>query len=51
MAIEHAVFLYNRMPGEDYGMSKYKLWSRSFFLSSKEILSTCHNWGAPAYIL
>ena len=39
------------MPREDYGLSLYKIWSRFYFLPSKEILSTCHMCGAPAYII
>ena len=45
------VCLYNWIPREDSGMSTYELWIRSSFLTSKNILSTCHTWGAPSYVL
>ena len=49
--IDHAVCLYNLMPRENYVMFTYELWSHSSFINSKYILSTCHNWGSPAYVL
>ena len=51
MDIDHAVWLYNRIPCKDYVMLTYKLWGRSSFLSRKNIIPTCHTWGAPAYLL
>ena len=51
MAIDHAVWLYNRIPKRETGFSALELWSRSQFLPSKEILSTSHTWGCPAYVL
>ena len=51
MAIDHAVWIYNRIPRMDSGLSTFELWSRSSFLPTKEILSTCHVWGCPSYVL
>ena len=51
MAIDHAVRMYNIMPREDSSMSTYELWSRSLFIPSKDIISTCHTRGAPTYVL
>ena len=51
MSIEYAAWIYNQMPREDSGRSTYELYSRSRFLPRKEIISTCHTLGAPAYII
>ena len=51
MTIDHAVWLYKRMPHDDPGMYTYELWSRSSFIPRKEILSACNTWGCLAYII
>ena len=51
MAIDHAVWLYKKMPREYSGLSTYELWSRSYFLPSKDIISTFHTWSSPAYVI
>ena len=51
IAIDHTVWLYNLMPCKDSGMSTYEIWSRFSFIPIKEILYTCHTWGATTYVL
>ena len=51
MAMDHAVWIYNRIPRMDTGLSTRELWTRSTFLPTKEILATCHTWGCPTYVL
>ena len=33
------------------GLSAIKIWSRSIFEPVSEILSNCHVWGCPTYVL
>ena len=51
MAVDHAVWIYNRVPRMDSGLSALEIWGRSTFLPTKDILSTCHTWGSPTYVL
>ena len=51
MAIDHTVWLYNQILHRDSGMYKYKLYSWSYFIPSKDILSNWHNWGDTTYVL
>ena len=48
-AVKHAVYIYNRLPKLDTGLSTIDLWSRSRFALSK--LLTLSTWGCPCYIL
>ena len=51
MAIDHAVWLYNCIPDEVTGLMPLELWAKSTCTSTKEILSNCHVWGCPIFIL
>ena len=51
MAIDHAVWIYNRLPRMETGLSAIELYGRSTFMPVKDVLSTCHTWGCPAYVL
>ena len=50
MAMDQAVWLYNRIPRQDSGCSPHELWSRST-LHKQEQLADCHVWGCPVYVL
>jgi len=51
MAMDHAVWLYNRIPKMDTGLAPIELWTRSTFLPTKDMLSNCHTFGCPVYVL
>ena len=51
MAMDCAVWVYNRTPDMQYGLSAIEIWSRSRFESVSETLSNCHVWGCPIYVL
>ena len=50
MAMDYAVFIYNRLPNQSTGYSPIKLWTRTSFNLYK-LTRDCHVWGAPAYVL
>ena len=50
-AMDYAVWVYNRTPGMQSGLSTIEIWSRSRFEPVSETLSNCHVWGCPTYIL
>lgn len=50
MAMDQAVWLYNRIPRQDSGCSPHELWSRTT-THKQEVLSDCHVWGCPVYVL
>ena len=51
MAIDYAVWVYNRIPDIQSGFSAIETWSRSMFEPVSETLSNFHVWGCPIYIL
>ena len=51
MAMDYTVWVYNRTPDIQYGLSAIEIWSRSRFEPVSETLSNCHVWGCPTYVL
>ena len=51
MAMNYAVWVYNRTPDMQSGLSAIEIWSRSRFEPVSETLSNCHVWGCPKYVL
>ena len=49
LAVLHAVYVLNRVPREDSGLSPLELFTRQTWTRSK--LLDFHVWGAPAYVL
>ena len=47
MEIDFAVWVYNRIPDIQYGLSAIEIWSRSRFEPVSETLSNFHVWGFP----
>ena len=50
IAIDYAVWVYNRTPDMQSGLSAIEIWSRSRFEPVSETLSNCHVWGCPTYV-
>jgi hypothetical protein len=50
-AMDYAVWIYNRIPHMDTGISPLEMWSRSCYQSTSEVLVNCHTWGCPVFIL
>ena len=50
-AMDYAVWVYNRTPDMQSGLSAIEIWSRSRFESVSETLSNCHVWGCTIYVL
>ena len=51
MKMNYDVWIYNRIPGIQSGLSAIKIWSRSIFEPVSETLSKYHVWGCPEYVL
>ena len=51
IAMDYAVWVYNRTPYMQSGLSAIEIWSRSRFEPVSETLSNCHVWGCPTYVL
>ena len=51
MEMDYSVWVYNRTPDMQSGLSAIEIWSRSRFEPVSEILSNCHVWGCPTYVL
>ena len=49
--MDYAVWVYNRTPDMQSGLSAIEIWSRSRFEPVSETLSNCHVWGFPTYVL
>jgi hypothetical protein len=49
MAVQHATYLYNRMPSLESGTCPYDLFTRSRFVQSQ--FTDAHVWGCPTYVL
>jgi hypothetical protein len=50
-AIDHAVWLYNRIPRVDSGLSPMEMWTRSTAMNIADTLGNCHVWGCPIFVL
>lgn len=50
-AMDHAVWLYNRMPRMDTGLSPNEMWTRSTVMDAADVLANCHVWGCPVFVL
>ena len=51
MAMDYAVWVYNRTPDMQSGLSAIEIWSSSRFEPVSETLSNCCIWGCPTYVL
>ena len=51
MAMDYAVWVYNRALDIQSGLSNIEIWSRSRFEPVSETLSNCHVWSCPTYVL
>ena len=51
MAMDYAVWVYNRTPDMQSGLSAIEIWSRSRFEPVSETLRNCHVWGCLTYVL
>ena len=49
MAVQHAVFLWNKMPATETGLSPNDIFTRSRWPQSK--FHDVHTWGCPVYVL
>ena len=51
MAMDYAVWVYNRTPDMQSRLSAIEIWSRSRFEPVLETLINCHVWGCTTYVL
>ena len=51
MLMDYAVWVYNRIPDMQSGLSAIEILSRSRFEPVSETLINCHVWGFPTYVL
>ena len=51
MEMDYYVWVYNRIPDMQSGLSAIEIWSRSMFEPVSETLSNCHVWVCPTYVL
>ena len=51
MEMDYYVWVYNRIPDMQSGLSAIEIWSMSRFEPVSETLSNCHVWGYPTYVL
>ena len=51
MVMYYAVWVYNRTPDMQSGLSAIEIWSRSRFEPVSETLNNFHVWGYPTYVL
>ena len=50
MAMDYAVYIYNRLPKSETGYSPLELWTRTSF-DFHSLIQDCHVWGDPSYTL
>ena len=50
MALEHAVYLHNKTPKMENGLSPEELWTGSA-ANHGSTLTNLHTWGCPVYVL
>ena len=51
MAMDYTAWIYNHLSKSDTGLSLDEIWTKSRFTSTGDILSRCHTWVAPTYVL
>ena len=51
MVMDYAAWAYNWIPDMHSGLPAIEIWSRSRFEPVSEIISNCHVWGCPTYVL
>ena len=51
MAMDYAVWVWNRIPNRVTGMSPLELWTRSVSEITRQSLANAHVWGCAAYVL
>ena len=51
MEMDYAVWVYNRIPDIQSGLSAIEICSRSRFDPVSKTFSNCHVWGFPTYVL
>ena len=51
MAMDYAIWVYNRIPRMQSGLSAIEIWSRSRFYPVPETLRNFHVWDCPTYFL
>ena len=51
MAMDHAVWLYNRIPRQENGIASIEIWSRTTIHPYDSIFSNCHTWRCPTFVL
>ena len=51
MAMDHAVWLYNRITRQENGIAPIEIWSRTTIHPYDLIFSNCHTWGCPTFVL
>ena len=51
MAMDYALWVYNKTPDIQSGSSTIEIWSRSRFEPVSETLSNCYVLGCPTYVL
>ena len=51
MAMDHAVWLYNRIPRQENGIAPIEIWSRTTIHPYDSIFRNCHTWGCPTFVL
>jgi hypothetical protein len=50
-AMDHAVWLNNRIPRPDSGLPPMEMWIRSTSINLADTLGYCHIWGCPTFVL
>ena len=50
-SMDYSVWVYDRTPDMQSGLSAIEIWSRSRFEPVSETLSNFHVWGCPKYVL
>ena len=51
MAMDYSIWVHNRIPDMQSGLSAIDIWSRSRFDPVSETLRNCHVWVCPTYVL
>ena len=51
MAIDYVVWIWNRIPRRDAGLSSFELWTLFVSETSRQSLADTHVWGCAAYVL
>ena len=51
MAMDYDIWIYNRIPDMQSGLSTIEIWSRSRFEPVSETLRNCQIWGFRTYVL